>query len=71
MLTSSFMRGDGGSAGAEADDLRFFQLLAGQFQRVEHARRGHNGGAVLVIVEHRDVALFDQRALDLETLGSL
>src|SRR5690606_2861229 len=63
--------GGRGGAGAQADDLRLFQGLAGDFQRVEHARGGDDGGAVLVVVEDRDVALLDQRALDLEALGRL
>ncbi|MNS45898.1 hypothetical protein D3C72_783780 [compost metagenome] len=63
--------GDGGSAGTQADDLGVFQLLAGDFQGVDHAGRGHDGGTVLVIVEYRDVALFDQGALDFEALRRL
>ncbi|MCY1175521.1 hypothetical protein D9M73_157630 [compost metagenome] len=63
--------GDRGSAGAEADDLRLFQLLAGDFQGVDHAGRGDDGGTVLVIVEHRNVALLDQGTFDLKALGRL
>ncbi|MNZ97461.1 hypothetical protein D3C78_1166990 [compost metagenome] len=57
--------------GAEADDLRLLQLLADDFQGVEHAGRGDDGGAVLVVMEYRNVALLDQRTLDLEALGRL
>src|SRR5690606_8034803 len=63
--------GDGGGTGAETDDLRLGQRLALDLQCVEHARRGDDGGAVLVVVEYRDVALLDQRLLDLEALGRL
>src|SRR5690606_24838219 len=45
--------GGGGGTGAQADDLRLFQGLAGDFQRVEHARGGNDGGTVLVVMEHR------------------
>ncbi|MNM45444.1 hypothetical protein D3C81_563670 [compost metagenome] len=62
---------DGGSAGTQADDLGVFQLLAGDFQGVDHAGGGDDRGAVLVIVEDRDVALLDQGALDLEALWRL
>ena len=31
-----------------------------------HAGKHHNGGAVLVVMEHGDVELVDQTALDLE-----
>lgn len=63
--------GDGGSTGTQADDLGVFELFAGDFQGVDHAGRGNDGGTVLVIVEHRDVALFNQGALDLEALWRL
>ena len=63
--------GDGRSAGAEANDLGVFQGLASDFQGVDHAGRGDDGGAVLVIVEHGNVALLDQGAFDLEALGRL
>src|SRR5690606_38749464 len=53
------------------NDFCLFQRLAGNFQCVEHASRGHDRGAVLVIMEYRDIALLDQRALDFEALGRL
>src|SRR5690554_6542463 len=60
-----------GGAGSQADDLGVFQFLVRQLQRIEHGRRGNDGGTVLVIVEHGDIALLDQCALDLEALGRL
>src|SRR5690606_453473 len=63
--------GDGGGTGTEADDPGLLEGLAGDLQGIEHARGGHDGGTVLVIMEDRNVALFDQRALDLEALGRL
>src|SRR3990167_2253075 len=63
--------GDGGSAGAQTDDLGVWQGLASDFQGVEHTGRGHDSGAVLVIVEHWNVALFDQRAFDFKALRGL
>src|SRR5690606_11080447 len=59
------------SASAQADDLCLLQGLTGDLQSVEHAGRGNDGGTVLVIVEHRNVALLDQGALDLEALRRL
>src|SRR5690606_8297705 len=47
------------------------RFLVRQLQRMEHGRRGNDGGTVLVIVEHGDIALLDQCALDLEALGRL
>src|SRR5690606_19514364 len=63
--------GSGRRTGAHANDFCLFQRLAGNFQCVEHASRGHDRGAVLVIMEYRDIALLDQRALDFEALGRL
>ena len=45
--------------------------LALHFQRVEQPGGGDDGGTVLVIVEHRDVAAGDQRLFNLEALGAL
>ena len=39
--------------------------------QLTRAARGHHGGAVLVVVEHRDVHALDQLRLDLEALGRL
>jgi hypothetical protein len=37
-------------------------------QRVDQAGAEHDRGAVLIVMEHRDVAALDQRVLDLEAL---
>ncbi|VVN49397.1 hypothetical protein PS639_06362 [Pseudomonas fluorescens] len=66
-----FHAGDGGSTGAQADDPGVSQGFASDFQGVDHAGRGNDRGAVLVIVEDRNVALFDQGAFDLKALGGL
>ncbi|MCY1412906.1 hypothetical protein D9M71_283250 [compost metagenome] len=63
--------GDGSGTGAQADDFRVRQGFAGDFQGVDHAGRGDDGGTVLVIVEHRNVALLDQGTFDLKALGRL
>ncbi len=63
--------GSGGGAGTEADDLRVLDGLAGDFQGVEHAGRSDDGGTVLVVMEYGDIALLDQRTLDLEALRCL
>jgi hypothetical protein len=63
-----FHAGDGGSTGAQANDLGIRQGFASDFQGVDHASRGHDRGAVLVIVEYRDIALLDQSTFDLKAL---
>ena len=40
-----------------------------QLQGVSESGQDHHGGAVLVVVEHRDVKTFPQRLLDFETPG--
>ncbi|MNS62396.1 hypothetical protein D3C72_954550 [compost metagenome] len=66
-----FHAGDGGRTGTQADDLGVSQGFASDFQGVDHAGRGHDSGAVLVIVEYRNVALLDQSAFDLKALRCL
>ena len=61
--------GDGGGAGAVDDDLDVLQLLAHHLQRVGQAGQGDDGGAVLIVMEDGDVALFLQLALDLKAAG--
>src|SRR5690606_13271270 len=63
--------GNGSRTGAQTYDPGIFQLLVRQLQGVDHRGRGDNGSAVLIVVEHRNVALLDQRTLDLEALGRL
>src|SRR5690606_34407950 len=59
------------SAGTQADNLGVFQLLVRQLEGIDHGCCGNNGGTVLVVMENRDIALLDQRALDFETLRRL
>ena len=66
-----FEAGDAGGAGAVAHQLRGGDVAAGQLQRVDQAGRGDDGGAVLVIVEHRNVEQFAQSLLDDETFRRL
>ena len=61
-------RGDAGRAGAEAHDLGGFQRLALHMQGVDEARADDGGGAMLVIVEYRDVEFLLQRRFDFETV---
>ena len=63
--------GDAGGAGAVADDLGVLDLAAGQIERVEQAGGGDDRGAVLVVVEHRDVEQLAQPLLDDEALRRL
>src|SRR5690606_33713834 len=62
--------GYGGGAGTQTDDLGIFQLLVCQLQSVEHGCCSNDGSTVLIIVENRNVALLDERTLDLEALRS-
>ena len=63
--------GDAGGAGAVADQLRRLHVAAGQLQRVDDARRRDDRGAVLVIVEHRNIHQLLQPLLDDETFRRL
>ena len=63
--------GNGGGAGAVEDDLDFGDILAADFERVEQARAADDRGAVLIVVEDRDLHRLDQRFLDVEALRRL
>ena len=52
------------------DDLEISHLLSCHLAGVEQACAGDDGRAVLVVVEHRDVTLFDQGSLDFKAPGS-
>ena len=67
--SSSFTIEIGRRARAGGDDLHVLFLLADDLQRIGETRQRDDGGAVLVVVEDRDVALFLQLALDLEAAG--
>ena len=58
-------------AGAEADQFRGADVASGQLQGVDQAGGGDDGGAVLVVMEHRDVHLLLQGVLDDEALRGL
>ena len=66
-----FEAGDAGRAGAVADELGVFDLAAGEIERIEQAGGGDDRGAVLVVVEDRDVEQFAQPLLDDEALRRL
>ncbi len=51
--------------------LTSLELLADHFQRVEHRRADNDGGAVLVVVKHRNLHPLAQLALDDEALRRL
>ena len=61
--------GDAGGTGAVADELRLLDVAAGQVQRVDEAGAGDDGGAVLVVVKHRNVHQLAQALLDDEAFG--
>jgi hypothetical protein len=56
---------------AGGDDLGVLDLLSGQFQAVENAGGDDDGGAVLVVMENRDVHDLAQLLFDLEAFGRL
>ena len=66
-----FEAGDAGGARAVADQLGRRDLAAGQIERIEQAGGGDDRGAVLVVMEHRDVEQLAQPLLDDETLRRL
>ncbi len=53
-------------ADAGHHDLHVLDPLAHDLERVDKCREGHDRGAVLVVVEHRDVECLLEPALDLE-----
>ncbi len=63
--------GGTGSAGAVQHDVHILHLLAHHTQSVDEGSRDHDRGAVLVIVEHRDVQLTLQGLFDFKALGAL
>src|SRR5690606_26469425 len=63
--------GDGGSTGAGGHDLDLGNVLADQFHGVEDGGSDDDGGAVLVIVEDRDIHALAQGFLDLKTFRGL
>ncbi len=63
--------GDAGGAGAVADDLGVLDFASGQIERIEQACGRDDRGAVLVVVEHRNVHQLAQPLLDDEALRRL
>ena len=57
---------DGRRARAGGDDLHILFLLADDLQRVRQAGQRDDGGAVLIVVEDGNIALFLELALDLK-----
>src|SRR5581483_11120184 len=60
-----------GGTGAGSDQLHFLDALADHLQAVVDRRAHGDGGAVLVVVEHRDLHALAQLSLDDEALGRL
>ena len=63
--------GDAGGAGAGGRELHVLDLLADDLERVEHRGADDDRGAVLVVVEDRDLHPLAQLALDDEALRRL
>ena len=61
--------GRAGRSGAVEDDFHVGDLLAHDFERVDHGAEQDHGGAVLVVVEHGNVADGLEPVLDLEAAG--
>ena len=64
-----FGNGNACASGTVDYDLAVLFLPAGDFQGIDGSGQHHDGGAVLVIVEHRDVQLCFQPFFDLKTAG--
>jgi hypothetical protein len=62
-LDQQFQAGQCGGARARGDQLDLFDVFAHHLQAVEHGRTHHDGGAVLVVVEDRDLHALAQLAL--------
>ncbi len=60
-----------GGAGAVHDELRLRHVAVGQMERVDEPGGSDDRGAVLVVVEDRDVHQLAQALLDDEALGRL
>ena len=58
-------------AGAGGDELDLGDVLADMLQRIEDRRADDDGGAVLVVVEDRDLHALAQLRLDVEALRRL
>src|SRR5690606_22411658 len=63
--------GDARRAAAGGHHLDLVKAAAGHAQRVGRGRTHHDGSAVLVVVEHRDVHRFAAQPFDHETIGRL
>ena len=63
--------GQRGRTGARRDQLYILELLADNAQPVEHGGGDDDRGAVLVVMEHRNLHALAQPALDLETFRGL
>ena len=66
-----FEAGDAGGAGAVAHDLGRLDLAAGEFERIDQAGGGDDGGAVLVVVKDRNIEQLAQPLLDDEAFRRL
>ena len=62
---------DAGRTGAVHHQLRVAQFAAGEMAGIDQSRGSNDCGAVLVVVEHRDVHQFAQPLLDHEALRRL
>ena len=60
-----------GGAGARRHQLDLADVLADDAQRVDHGRRHHDGGAVLVVMHDRDGQALFELPLHLEAFGGL
>ena len=65
-LQQQLADGDACRTGTVDDHLYLMDVLFYQLQGTEQTCRHHDGGAVLVVVEHRNVQLLFQAAFDLK-----
>ena len=66
-----FNAGDGGGAGAVDHQFGIAQVAPGEVASIDETGGSHDGGAVLVVMEHRNVHQFAQPLLDDEALRRL
>src|SRR5882757_1029020 len=61
--------GQPGGTGAATGDFDFFFVFARHANAIDKRRQHDNGGAVLVVVQHRNVELFAQLLFNVKALG--
>ena len=58
----------GGCTRARGHELDFGNVFTNHFQAIQNGRTHHDGGAVLIVMEHRNLHALAQFALDIKTI---